>query len=101
MPDRLERAGGADDRVVRWDRVVVIVVAWEIICRSDVDSVDDVIVDGTQTVTITATAAGHFDGSGTVDVTDDEAALTVTIAADSVSEADGAAATTATVIVTV
>ena len=64
----------------------------------EIDAVNDTIVDGTQTVTITATAANHADGSDTVDVTDDEtAALTVSIAADSIGEGDGVAATTATV----
>ena len=64
----------------------------------DIDAVDDALLDGTQTVTITASAAAHADGSDTVDVVDDDpAVLTVTIAAASVSEAAGSAATTATV----
>lgn len=63
-----------------------------------VNGVDDSIVDGTQNVTITATATGHSSGSDTLEVTDDDVAgLTVTIAAASVSESDGPAATTATV----
>jgi hypothetical protein len=56
--------------------------------------VDDALVDGTQTVTITASAAGYVDGSETVDVTDYEG-LTVTIGANAISENGGA--TTATV----
>ena len=64
----------------------------------DLDAVDDAIVDGTKTVTITASATGYTDGTDTVDVTDDDvAALTVSIAAASVGESDGPAATTATV----
>ncbi|MFT5128990.1 MAG: hypothetical protein ACI8W8_002610, partial [Rhodothermales bacterium] len=61
-------------------------------------AIDDLLIDGTQTVTVTATATAHADGTDTVDVTDDDiAALTVAIAAASISEADGPAATTATV----
>ena len=63
-----------------------------------VTAVDDAIVDGTQTVTITASASGFIDGTDTVEVTDDESAgLTVTIAAASISEDAGAAATTVTI----
>lgn len=35
-----------------------------------IDAVDDAIVDGTQTVTLSASAAAHADGSDTLDVTD-------------------------------
>jgi len=64
----------------------------------DIAAVDDAISDGTQTVTITASAALHTDGGDTLDVTDNESGgLTLTIAAASVSEGAGAAATTATV----
>ncbi|MFP6694784.1 MAG: hypothetical protein VB875_17300, partial [Pirellulales bacterium] len=62
----------------------------------DIIAVDDAMVDGTQIVTITAVAAGHDDGSDTLEVTDDETpALTLAIAAADISEAGGA--TTATV----
>ncbi|MEL6477409.1 MAG: Ig-like domain-containing protein [Pseudomonadota bacterium] len=40
----------------------------------NLDAVDDMILDGTQTVTITASALGFNSGSDTVDVTDDEVA---------------------------
>ncbi|MGK0188746.1 MAG: hypothetical protein ACI9R3_004560, partial [Verrucomicrobiales bacterium] len=64
----------------------------------NIDAVDDAIVDGTQTVTITASATAHANGTDTVDVTDDDTAgLTVSIVAASVSEGAGTAATTATV----
>ncbi len=64
----------------------------------DLDAVDDLFADGTQTVTVTAAAAGFIDGADSVDVTDNEVpTLTVTVATASVSEGDGAAATTATV----
>jgi hypothetical protein len=62
------------------------------------DAVDDGIVDGTQTVTITASAAAHADGFDTVDVTDnDTPELTWAIDDESVSESDGPVATIATV----
>ncbi len=52
-----------------------------------IDAVDDAIVDGTQTVTVTASAAAHTDGTDTVDVTDNEiAGLTVTIVDAAISE---------------
>ena len=38
----------------------------------DISAVDDPLVDGTQTVAITGSAAGHADGSDTLDVTDNE-----------------------------
>ncbi|MFP6613255.1 MAG: DNRLRE domain-containing protein, partial [Pirellulales bacterium] len=64
----------------------------------DINAVDDAIVDGTQTVVITASADGHDDGSAVLEVTDDDkATLSVTIADADVSEAAGAAATRATV----
>lgn len=37
-----------------------------------IDAVDDLLSDGTQTVTVTATAGGLLDGSDTLQVTDDE-----------------------------
>ena len=63
-----------------------------------VTGADDAVVDGTQTVTITASASGYTNGVDIVDVTDDDiAGLVLTIAAGSISEGAGAAATTATV----
>ena len=44
----------------------------------NVDAVDDAVVDGTQTVTFTASASGLADSSDTVDVTDNDVASTVT-----------------------
>ena len=44
----------------------------------DLDAFDDAVVDGSQTVIITATVVGHVDGASTVEVTDnDSAAVTV------------------------
>ena len=61
------------------------------------DAVDDLIADGTRTVTITATADGFTDGTATVDVTDDEVAtLTVSITAASIPENGGATTVTVT-----
>jgi hypothetical protein len=52
-----------------------------------IDAVDDAVVDGTQTVTITATAEGFLDGSLFVDVLDDDVlSLTVLASPDSMSE---------------
>jgi len=62
----------------------------------DIDAVDDDLLDGTQSLTITASAAGYVSGSDTLDVTDHET-LTVAIAAASIAENAGSAATTATV----
>jgi subtilase family protein/Big-like domain-containing protein/Calx-beta domain-containing protein len=63
-----------------------------------IDAVDDDVADGTQTVTLTASAAGFSDGIDTIDVTDNETAmLTLVIATDSIAENAGPAATTATV----
>ncbi|APZ90449.1 sodium/calcium exchanger 1 [Fuerstiella marisgermanici] len=64
----------------------------------DITAVADLFVDGTQTVTITPTAAGHVSVADTVDVTDEDVpTLTITILADSINEADGPAATRAMV----
>ena len=62
-----------------------------------VTGVNDPIADGTQIVTITATAAAHVDGTDTIDVTDDEVAtLTVSITAASMSENGGTSIVTVT-----
>ena len=64
----------------------------------NIDAVDDAVVDGTQSVVITASGPGFVDGTDNLDVTDnDVATLMLVIAADSISEGAGAAATTATV----
>ena len=47
----------------------------------DIAAVDDSTADGTQTVTVAASASGYAGGSDTLDVTDDEASL-VTILDD-------------------
>lgn len=57
-----------------------------------IDAVDDAIVDGTQTTSITATAAGFFDGIDSIDVTDDDVAtISINITPDSISENGGTA----------
>lgn len=62
-----------------------------------ITGVDESVPDGIQTVTVTATAAGHNDGADTVGVVDDDfAALFVLIDGDNVSEDGGT--TTATII---
>ena len=61
-----------------------------------VDPVDDNLLDGTRTVTLTASAAGYVHNSGVLAITDYET-LSLTFAANSVAENAGNAATTATV----
>ncbi len=64
----------------------------------DIDAVDDLLIDGTQIVNISVSAAGYVGDSQPLDVTDDEGpTLTVTIVAASIDETDGTGATTATV----
>ena len=76
----------------------VTIPAGQVFASFPVDAVDDLIEDGTQTVTITASEAGHASGSDTVDVTDDDADfLTVSIVDGAVLESAGLAATTAIV----
>jgi hypothetical protein len=61
-------------------------------------AIDDMIADGTQTVTVTASAAGFTSGSDVVNVMDNETpTLTVDVAAASVAETAGATATTVTI----
>ena len=58
----------------------------------DIDAVDDLIADGTQTVTFTASASGHADGTDTLDVTDDdEAGINVSAISGNTTEAGGTA----------
>ncbi|APZ96389.1 right-handed parallel beta-helix repeat-containing protein [Fuerstiella marisgermanici] len=74
----------------------VTILAGQTSATFSITGVDDAIVDGTQTVTITASAAAHADGTDTLDVTDDDAAaLTVSITDAAISENGGT--TTATV----
>jgi len=61
-----------------------------------VDAVDDDILDGPQTVILTASAGGYQSDSDTVDVLDQES-VTVTFQVDTIYEDDGVAATTGTV----
>ena len=65
----------------------------------DVASVDDSLIDGTQNVTIAASAAGYAGASSSLSVTDDDVplVLNVAVADASIVEGAGAAATTATV----
>ena len=65
----------------------------------DIAAVDDPEVDGTQTVTFSAAATGYTGASDTLEVSDDDVPLVLNLAVAnaSVSEAAGAAATTATV----
>ena len=60
-----------------------------------VSAIDDTLLDGTQTVTITASAAGLADGTGTLNVTDRET-LSLTIAPSAINENGGVATGTVT-----
>jgi hypothetical protein len=75
---------------------MVMILANQASATIDVDAVDDSLPDGTQTVTLTASAAGYVDGAGSLNVLDYET-LTLLIAADSISENDAPPATMATV----
>src|SRR5690606_316689 len=67
--------------------VMVTILAGQASATFDITGVDDLIADGTQTVTITASAAGFTDGTDTLDVTDNEVpTLTVSIDMASISE---------------
>ena len=60
-----------------------------------VNAVDDTLLDGTQSVTFTASAAGYISGTRNIDVTDAES-LSVSIASSSISENGGTTAGTVT-----
>ncbi|GAB5442847.1 MAG: hypothetical protein Fues2KO_31960 [Fuerstiella sp.] len=61
-----------------------------------IQAVDDAIVDGTQTVTLSAAADGYSAAATSIDIVDDDqATLTVTVAASEISENSGS--TTATI----
>ncbi len=62
----------------------------------DVDAVDDSLLDGTQTVTITVFATGFFDGNANLDVADYET-LAIVVQQHVLAENDGTSATTATI----
>ncbi|MDP6442911.1 MAG: hypothetical protein QF805_03875, partial [Pirellulaceae bacterium] len=62
----------------------------------DVNAVDDTTLDGTQTVSITASSVGFISGSDSVTV-DDHETLEVTISRPAVSESDGAGAANVTI----
>lgn len=62
-----------------------------------ISAVDDSIVDGTQTVSVTGTATSHADGVATLDITDDDvAALNITFDQNSISENGGVVLATVT-----
>ena len=74
----------------------VTILANETFATFDIEALDDAVVDGTQSATITATADGFLSGAATIDVTD-HGDLAVVISADSFWENAGASAATATV----
>ncbi len=64
-----------------------------------IDAIDDAVVDGTQTVEITATASGYSAVVYSISVTDDDV-LTLSLAIDPASVSEGAGAGAATAVVT-
>ena len=77
---------------------VVIAAGQTVSPAFDINAVDDLLVDGPQNVVITASETSLGNGIGILSVTDDDVAtLNLSITATAVGEADGAAATTATV----
>jgi hypothetical protein len=77
----------------------VTILAGDTLANFPINPVQDFIIDGDQTAAIVAYASGFSSDSTTIDVLDSsvEAGLTLTIAAPSILESAGAAATTATV----
>ena len=65
----------------------------------EIAAVDDSDVDGTQNVTITASAAGYSDASDTLEVTDEDVPLVLdlSLSDQSIAESAGIGATTATI----
>ncbi len=74
----------------------VVIPGGEASAAFDFGAIDDMLLDGTQAVLLTASAGGYVDGTDTIEITDHET-LTLTLAVDVISEAAGAAATTGTV----
>ena len=78
----------------------VTILAGQSFVSFQIDAVDDSIVDGTQTVTVTGTATGFTDGTDTVDVNDDDdegvPRVTVTIVDSAISENGGTSTGTVT-----
>ena len=76
----------------------VTILAGQTSATFDIAAVDDLVVDGTQTVTFTASAANYVAGTSNLDVTDDDVlTLTVSLNKTSVSETAGKNAATGTV----
>jgi hypothetical protein len=87
---------GSSDTTEVADGGAVTILAGQSSATFNIDAVDDNLLDGTQTVTLTPTAPGYVSIADTIDVTDLEN-LSITVAASSVSEDAGATATTVTI----
>ena len=86
-------SSNTDEAIVE---ATVTIPAGEASTQFFIDVIDDVVLDGAQSVTISATATGYVGGSAVVQVTDHES-LAVSIAPASVAENAGAGAATGTV----
>ncbi|MEM8792664.1 MAG: malectin domain-containing carbohydrate-binding protein [Pseudomonadota bacterium] len=69
----------SDDPTAATVPVSVIIPDGQASVTFDVTAVDDSVVDGTQTPTITASAAGFVDGTASLDVTDDDFVVGATV----------------------
>jgi len=68
----------------------------------DIEAVDDDLVDGTQTVTLTASTDGYVDGTDLLDVTDDDVAgFTISESGESIEVSESGTADTFTVALNV
>lgn len=72
----------------------VVIPASQTSVTVDLDTIDDQIVDGLQTVTVSVTADGHASATDSIDVTDNDVPeLTLTLDASSISETGQTTAT--------
>lgn len=83
----------SDDSELQVGSDLIVIQAGQSSVTVNLDAVDDRLLDGTQTVTLTAFGTGFSNGSDTIDVTDYET-LTVDIDPEQVSEDNGAFAVT-------
>ncbi len=85
----------SDDTTEATVPTTVTIPAGRVSATFNIDAIDDDVFDETQTVVITASAAGLVDGTDTLDVSDDDvAALTFSIDQGSINEFDGTATAT-------
>ena len=85
----------SDDQTEATVPATVTILAGQASASFSLTAVDDAIIDGTQTVTVTATASGFTGDSEQLDVTDDDVpTLILSIADPSISENGGSSSVT-------